>query len=1022
MRVTVDLGFYSLLFGILVCVVFPVIGLVVRYKWRRSEERAEEIKRLLILAAEESARAEREAAASYHYDDVNSNSNSYQYVAAKSYRNSAVSASYPDVAANSYRNGDVLVAKSSQCVVCFSPTTNRCARCKAVYYCSGKCQIAHWRQGHKDDCHPPSETRQTDDLVRDINKKVAEPDYRGINDEKSRIESTEVAKPYEKPPLLDIKHSPRTSCEGNDKARVDSLVEENIIDSNSELSCNSFSGFSASTGANESSDDSSVCESIISNDHERSEGHICTDRAFDISGNSSNGNCIGATIPLSPKFAHLVESARPAFGKEESKLASNDSSGLMVQKGGTTEPSKVSSGFWNCTLDLKGTKDDSFGDPLPSHSNVRKNMQNEGFASSENEDLDSSRRADASSIHNLHTVGSNVSNHVVINPRSSLRSTETKLVSRAEDEHLHYSSKSMNNVTHSNAANSSQTTNGSPNSKDGLKTSVVKVIDQFRGSDMTKHFPIDVGSDVAGKYSDKGLFPYDLFVKLYNWNRVDFQPFGLTNCGNSCFANAVLQCLVLTPPLTAYLLQGLHSKSCVNKKWCFTCEFESLILKSKDTKHPLSPIGILSQLQNIGSQLGNGREEDAHEFLRHVVETMQSICVMECGVDASDALKEQTNLVGLTFGGYLRSKIKCMKCGGKSERQERMMDLTVEIEGEIASLEEALRQFTSTETLDGENKYHCARCKSYEKAKKQMAVSEAPNVLTIALKRFRSGKYGKLNKPIRFPEILDLAPFMSGSSDLAIYRLYGVVVHLDTMNAAFSGHYVSYVKNFQNSWFKVDDSVVTPVELQTVLTKGAYILLYARCSPRAPRLIRDMIVSDSKVKVHGKTITTKHKHSSSHSDYAECMTNSVSPYDLPALETIYSKFHRMKSIMEEDSSSDSSSLLSNNSDECSCSTDSTSDSTGTDEFADYIFGNSGRGGGVTSSRGETDSHLYRRRPVSEGCVSHLHHNLSIEHRKLDTSRSSSSFRESDSFERAGSNHFSYVNSGVSYRKARERTD
>lgn len=140
MRVTVDLGFYSLVFVVLVCVVFPVIGLVIRYKWRRSEERAEEIKRLLILAAEESARAEREAAASYHYDDVNSNSyqyvasNSHQYVAAKSYRNSAVSASYPDVAANSYRNGDVLVAKSSQCVVCFSPTTNRCARCKAVYY------------------------------------------------------------------------------------------------------------------------------------------------------------------------------------------------------------------------------------------------------------------------------------------------------------------------------------------------------------------------------------------------------------------------------------------------------------------------------------------------------------------------------------------------------------------------------------------------------------------------------------------------------------------------------------------------------------------------------------------------------------------------------------------------------------------------------------------------------------------------------------------------------------------------
>lgn len=38
-----------------------------------------------------------------------------------------------------------------------------------------------------------------------------------------------------------------------------------------------------------------------------------------------------------------------------------------------------------------------------------------------------------------------------------------------------------------------------------------------------------------------------------------------------------------------------------------------------------------------------------------------------------------------------------------------MMDLTVEIEGDIATLEEALRNFTRTETLDGKNKYHCGR-------------------------------------------------------------------------------------------------------------------------------------------------------------------------------------------------------------------------------------------------------------------------------------------------------------------------
>lgn len=35
----------------------------------------------------------------------------------------------------------------------------------------------------------------------------------------------------------------------------------------------------------------------------------------------------------------------------------------------------------------------------------------------------------------------------------------------------------------------------------------------------------------------------------------------LTLC--SCYANVVLQCLTFTPPLTAYFLQGLHSKACI---------------------------------------------------------------------------------------------------------------------------------------------------------------------------------------------------------------------------------------------------------------------------------------------------------------------------------------------------------------------------------------------------------------------------------------------------------------------------
>lgn len=73
----------------------------------------------------------------------------------------------------------------------------------------------------------------------------------------------------------------------------------------------------------------------------------------------------------------------------------------------------------------------------------------------------------------------------------------------------------------------------------------------------------------------------------------------------------------------------------------------------------------------------------------------------------------------------------------------------------------------------------------------------------------QEGSYGKINKFITFPEMLDMVPFMTGTDDIPpLYILYAVVVHLDTLNASFSGHYVAYVKDLQGSWFRIDDTEV----------------------------------------------------------------------------------------------------------------------------------------------------------------------------------------------------------------------
>lgn len=229
------------------------------------------------------------------------------------------------------------------------------------------------------------------------------------------------------------------------------------------------------------------------------------------------------------------------------------------------------------------------------------------------------------------------------------------------------------------------------------------------------------------------------------------------------------------------------------------------------------------------------------------------------------------------------------------------------------------------------------------------------------------------------------------------------------------------------------------------------MLLYARCSPRAPRLIRNRIISsDPKNKaipswINGKNATSRSRPTSTHASVAQNFPCSIPKDRTPSFESFYARYLQVQRIMEEDSSSDNSSLISSNSDEGSCSTDATRDSTSTDELSDFIFGDSGRSWN-SPSRNPYDSdtssssssplcsthspHSYSEQnsapsfpkttgPQSEGSIPFLHSDTTRHCRKLVTS---SSCRETDSA-RLGLNPFHDVCSGVSCSKStRERTD
>ncbi|KAF8658594.1 hypothetical protein HU200_059055 [Digitaria exilis] len=359
------------------------------------------------------------------------------------------------------------------------------------------------------------------------------------------------------------------------------------------------------------------------------------------------------------------------------------------------------------------------------------------------------------------------------------------------------------------------------------------------------------------------LFPYDEFLKLYNWKEFDFLPCGLMNCGNSCFVNVVLQCLSCTRPLVAYLLGKDHSRECSTRHedWCFLCELQCHIQRASESIHPFSPMNILSHLPNIGGNLGYGRQEDAHEFMRFAIDKMQSACLDEYGGEkAVDLSTQETTVIQHIFGGRLQSQVSyvstligimCTACGMVSNRYDNMMDLTVEIHGDAESLEKCLDQFTAVEWLDGDNKYKCDGCNDYVKARKHLSVHQAPNILTITLKRFQSGRFGKLNKRVTFPMELDLTPYMSSTDGNNLYDLYAVVVHLDMLNASFFGHYICYIKGSRGKWYKIDDCKVMVVDEEEVHAQGAYMLLYSRrtARPRPLAVVEEPVKQQQQCKV-----------------------------------------------------------------------------------------------------------------------------------------------------------------------------
>ncbi|CAI5958697.1 unnamed protein product [Closterium sp. NIES-65] len=294
--------------------------------------------------------------------------------------------------------------------------------------------------------------------------------------------------------------------------------------------------------------------------------------------------------------------------------------------------------------------------------------------------------------------------------------------------------------------------------------------------------------------------------------------------------------------------------------WCALCEMETHVPRAVGaTGKVVSPTGFVRNVKSVARSFKAGRQEDAHEYMRCLLDALHRCCLPPkrasasgSGADPAFAPRLMNTFVHRTFGGYLCSQVQCTVCGYCSRTYDPFLDLSLEIV-RADSVTKALHRFTSEEALDGANKYKCSKCKKKVRALKSFAVEEAPPVLTVHLKRFAALTGRKLDKHIAFPPSLDLSPFMTSSRSSTSstggssrgdvgggggggkdsrggkYSLYGVLVHAGW--STNSGHYYCYVRGPSGTWSAMDDSRVQQVSEKTVLQQRAYLLFYVRQSP-----------------------------------------------------------------------------------------------------------------------------------------------------------------------------------------------
>lgn len=309
-------------------------------------------------------------------------------------------------------------------------------------------------------------------------------------------------------------------------------------------------------------------------------------------------------------------------------------------------------------------------------------------------------------------------------------------------------------------------------------------------------------------------------------------PSSLTNHGNTCFLNSMIQALL---PIVKNSFHQVHEGDLNTTRRLFL-NFLKARTRNENEKGENELERFVDHAWRRLFQGQRGRQQDAYNFLNGLLTHLAPVEYLDmpqqvADLDMAEQVPDLNDMFdraflnldeqdvhqreALVFAELLAIRQQSVKTvpthlTENSSKAEILSNLDLPLNGR-KKLEEAIHDYFEPEQLDD---YKVDG--KVTPATKQLRLNQAGKVVILNLKRYQhDGAAGtRINTPTEFPLVdLDLSLyFADATKSPGNYELSAVVMHIGS--SLNSGHYITYVRgdlDGRPTWFYCSDSSVYPI-------------------------------------------------------------------------------------------------------------------------------------------------------------------------------------------------------------------